>query len=188
MQIRGTYQNVKPVSFGHTMNRATIEQIRDTDPCRTNTEPMGTPAKGARRSLLLVGGSLSLLLAVIGAILPVMPTTPFLLASLFCFARSSRRCHMLLINNRLVGRYLAHVAQGRRLPPPIKIALVASSWMTAAASALLLAPTLPLKLVSLSMAAAMSAYILLQGRGRVSLRAARDRGASDRPASDSSSR
>ena len=168
------------------MDRATIEQTRDTDTCCTDAAPKGSPAKGARRSLLLVGGSFSLLLAVIGAILPVMPTTPFLLVSLFCFARSSRRCHTWLITNRLVGRYLAYVAQGRRLPPPIKVALVASSWMTAVVSALLLAPNLPLKLVSLSMAAAMSAYILLQGRGRGSLRAARSRSASDRPASGSS--
>jgi len=124
-------------------------------------------AKGAKRTLLLVGGSLALLLAVIGAILPVMPTTPFLLLSAYCYARSSERCHSWLTTNRLFGRYVSQMAQGRRMSLPIKTALIASSWATATISALLLAPNLPLKIVGLSTAAAMSAYIVLQGRRRV---------------------
>ncbi len=59
------------------------------------------------------------------------------------------------------------MAQGRRLSLPIKTALIASSWLTAAISALLFAPNLPVRIVSLSMAAAMSAYIVLQGRRRI---------------------
>ncbi len=77
-----------------------------------------TRTKGAKRTLLLVGGSFALLLAVIGAILPVMPTTPFLLLSAYCYARSSVRCHTWLTTNRLFGKYVTHVAQGRRLVSP----------------------------------------------------------------------
>jgi hypothetical protein len=47
--------------------------------------------------------------------------------------------------------------------------------MTAAVSALLLAPNLPLKIVSLSMAAGMSAYIVFQGRRRALPESARAR-------------
>lgn len=142
------------------------EKTADDNGGRLSAKSAGATAVGAKRTLLLVGGSIGLVLAVIGAILPVMPTTPFLVLSVYCYARSSTRCHRWLTSNRLVGRYLNHVAQGRRLPPPIKIALIASSWMTAAVSAFLLAPNLPLKIVSLSMAAAMSAYIAFQGRRR----------------------
>ena len=41
------------------------------------------------RALYLVGGILSVVLAVIGAFLPIMPTVPFLLVAVFCFARSN---------------------------------------------------------------------------------------------------
>jgi len=123
--------------------------------------------KGAKRTLLLLGGSFALLLAVIGAILPVMPTTPFLLLSAYCYARSSTRIHTWLTTNRFFGKYVTHMAEGKRLSIPVKSALIASSWLTAVISALLLAPNLPLRIVSLSMAAAMSAYIVLQGRRRV---------------------
>jgi uncharacterized membrane protein YbaN (DUF454 family) len=122
---------------------------------------------GVKRSFLLIAGSVALVLAVIGAILPVMPTTPFLLLSAYCYARSSERCHTWLTKNRLFGRYFAYVAQGRRLSLPIKTALIASCWLTASVSALLLAPNPTVKIISFAMAAAMSAYVVLQGRRRV---------------------
>lgn len=111
-----------------------------------------------------MAGSFSLVLAVLGAILPVMPTTPFLLASAYCYARSFRRGHDWLTTNRLFGRHVAGMAAGRKLSPPIKAALIASSWATAAVSAIFLAPNLPARLAGLGMAAAMTAYIALQGR------------------------
>ncbi len=123
--------------------------------------------KGAKRTLLLVGGSFAFLLAIIGAILPMMPTTPFLLLSAYCYARSSARCHRWLTTNRFFGRYVTQMAQGRSLSPPLKAALIASSWFTAAVSAVWLAPNLTVRIISLSMAAAMSAYVVLQGRRRV---------------------
>ena len=125
----------------------------------------GSPrAGGTKRTLLLAAGSAALVVALIGAILPVMPATPFLLVSAYCYARSSERCHAWLTTNRLFGKYVAQVARGRRLSTPLKTALIASSWATASASALWLAPNLTVKIVGLSIAAAMSVYVVLQGR------------------------
>jgi uncharacterized protein len=132
-----------------------------------------THTTGAKRTLLLVGGSFALVLAVIGAIMPIMPTTPFLLLSAYCYARSSTVCHRWLTTNRLFGRYVTQMAQGRRLSPPLKVALIASSWLTAAISAAWLAPNLTVRIIGLSIAAAMSTYILLQGRRRVQTEPAR---------------
>jgi uncharacterized protein len=133
------------------------------------------PAKGAKGTLLLIGGSFALVLAVIGAILPIMPTTPFLLLSAYCYARSSTRCHLWLTTNRFFGRYVTQMAQGRSLSLPLKAALIASSWFTAAVSAVWLAPNLTVRIIGLSIAAAMSTYILLQGRWRVQTQLARTR-------------
>ena len=43
------------------------------------------------------------LLAAIGAVLPVMPTTPFLLLALWGFSKCSLRFHNLLYNHKLFG-------------------------------------------------------------------------------------
>lgn len=130
-----------------------------------HTEPTAT---GTRRIGLLLGGFASLALAVAGAILPVMPTTPFILLAVYCFARSSPRWHAWLTTNRLFGRYVAQVAQGRPLSWQIKAVLVASCWVTAVLSVVFLAPNLPVKLSSLSVAAGMTAYVLLRGRRQAS--------------------
>ncbi|MGB0951727.1 MAG: YbaN family protein [Planctomycetota bacterium] len=60
-------------------------------------------AKHVLRTLLLTGGFLFLLLAVIGTLLPVMPTVPFLLLSMACFSRSSERMHQWILNWPAVG-------------------------------------------------------------------------------------
>lgn len=48
-------------------------------------------------------GWLCLLLGMIGALLPIMPTTPFMILALACFAETSPRFHKMLITNRWIG-------------------------------------------------------------------------------------
>jgi uncharacterized membrane protein YbaN (DUF454 family) len=48
-------------------------------------------------------GILSLGLALIGVVLPLLPTVPFLLLATFCFANSSERLHSWLITHRTFG-------------------------------------------------------------------------------------
>lgn len=51
-------------------------------------------------------GCLSLALGMIGVILPLLPTVPFLLLATFCFARSSPRLHNWLITHPTYGAHI----------------------------------------------------------------------------------
>lgn len=55
------------------------------------------------RAIWLILGSASLGLAGAGTVLPFLPTTPFVLASAFCFSRSSPALHEWVIQNRTFG-------------------------------------------------------------------------------------
>ena len=57
----------------------------------------------ALRVILLFLGFVFLGLAVIGTLLPIMPTVPFLLLAIWCFSRSSERMHQWILNLPTVG-------------------------------------------------------------------------------------
>lgn len=59
-------------------------------------------------------------LAALGALLPVLPTTPFLLLSAWCFARSSPRFHSWLLYRSWFSAYLQYWHQYRAMPPGAK--------------------------------------------------------------------
>jgi len=57
----------------------------------------------AKKWLYLFAGHLAILLGIIGVMLPLLPTTPFILLAAFCYARGSKRCYDWLINHRYFG-------------------------------------------------------------------------------------
>ncbi|SLN69413.1 Inner membrane protein YbaN [Falsiruegeria litorea R37] len=55
------------------------------------------------RVVWVILGSLCVALAMIGVVLPLLPTVPFLLLAAFCFARSSERLHDWLLSHQVFG-------------------------------------------------------------------------------------
>lgn len=86
----------------------------------------GTGAAGDRarytmqRLLLIILGWAAFALACLGAVLPLLPTTPFLLVAAWCFSRSSPRFHRWLLYNSWFGGYLRHWQEHRGLPSGAK--------------------------------------------------------------------
>ncbi|MDE2366390.1 MAG: YbaN family protein [Betaproteobacteria bacterium] len=72
------------------------------------------------RALYLTAGFAALILAVVGIVLPVLPTTPFVLLAAACFARSSKRFHDMLLSNRVTGPIIHEWVEHRSIPRRVK--------------------------------------------------------------------
>jgi uncharacterized membrane protein YbaN (DUF454 family) len=67
----------------------------------------------AQRIVLVVLGLICVGLGGLGVVLPLLPTTPFLLLAAYLFARSSDRWHRWLMSHRLLGPYI-HAFRGSK--------------------------------------------------------------------------
>ena len=74
-----------------------------------------------KKKIYICVGFLAVGLGIIGAFLPVMPTVPFLLIALFCFERSSKKYHDMILNNKYFGKVLRDYYEGRGLTTSVKI-------------------------------------------------------------------
>lgn len=82
------------------------------------------------RAVYLVIGLLFVGLGALGAVLPVLPTTPFLLISLWAFAKSSARLERWLLEHRRFGPRLVAWRTHRVIPLGVKL----TSWGSMLAS------------------------------------------------------
>ena len=63
-------------------------------------------------------------LGAIGAVLPLLPSFPFLLLAAFCFARSSEKLNNWFINTRLYKENLESYVQGKGMTRKTKIKIM----------------------------------------------------------------
>jgi uncharacterized membrane protein YbaN (DUF454 family) len=71
--------------------------------------------------LLFVGaGIVALTLGLIGIVVPVLPTTPFVLLAAACFARSSQRLHDAMLAHRIAGPIIHEWQTHRAMPRKAK--------------------------------------------------------------------
>ncbi len=103
------------------------------DPTALNVsrpDPGGLPIRrrGWRQRLLMLCGLLCVMLGLLGAVLPLLPTTPFLLVAAACFERSSPRLQRWLFSNRLFGDALRRYRNGEGMPRRSKIVLLVMLW------------------------------------------------------------
>ena len=74
-----------------------------------------------KKKIYICVGFLAVILGIIGVILPGIPTVPFLLVALFCFERSSKKYHDMILNNKYFGKVLRDYYEGRGLTTSVKI-------------------------------------------------------------------
>ena len=84
------------------------------------------------RWMFLIFGWVFFALGIIGILLPVMPTAPFILLAAGCWARSSKRFHFWLINHKYFGKYVRDWEENHAVPRYAKwLATIMMSLSTA---------------------------------------------------------
>jgi uncharacterized membrane protein YbaN (DUF454 family) len=99
-----------------------------TDDQKSNEGPRFQDT-GLIRALLILAGTLCVALGILGIVLPVLPTTPFLLLAAVCYARSSRRFYHWLMTNRWFGRYVRRYQEGKGIPVKLKVLAILLLWL-----------------------------------------------------------
>jgi hypothetical protein len=82
----------------------------------------GTPDSRWRwtRAFWIGAGAVCLLLGVVGLLLPLLPTTPFVLLAAGCFARGSERCERWLLEHPYFGPKVRDWRENRAVPRAAK--------------------------------------------------------------------
>ena len=75
-----------------------------------------SPRPHWQRVLWGAAGALALVTGVVGAFLPLLPTTPFVLLAAFCFSRSSTRCERWLLTHPRFGPLVRDWRESRSIP------------------------------------------------------------------------
>ncbi|PRO71664.1 DUF454 domain-containing protein [Alteromonas alba] len=88
------------------------------------------------RSIYMLTGLLACLCGIVGIVLPLVPTTPFLLLSAFCFSKSSNALHQWLLSQPALGRVINDWEQSGMIA--LKTKVVASACMMAMVSVALI--------------------------------------------------
>ena len=77
------------------------------------------------RALYVVGGTASLVLAILGIVLPGLPVTPLALLSAFLYAKSSPRLYNWLLNNKVLGPRIKNYQRRKGITRRGKVGVIA---------------------------------------------------------------
>ncbi len=92
-----------------------------------------------KRIVLITLGTCSLILGAIGAVLPLLPTFPFLLLTVCCYAKSSERLHAWFLSTTLYQKNLESYVQGKGMTIKTKLRIMAVVTLMMACGFLMMA-------------------------------------------------
>lgn len=80
--------------------------------------------KNPFKILWMIAGFVCLGLGTIGVVLPILPTVPFYMATLFCFAKSSKRLHDWFLSTNLYKKHLESFVEQKAMTMKTKCSIV----------------------------------------------------------------
>lgn len=105
-------------------------------------KPTSAPARRSRpvRAVLIAIGLVSLGIGLLGIVVPVLPTTPFLLLAAACFARASDRLYAWLLGHATLGPIISQWRETQSMARAVKVRALVLVAVTFTASILLVEP------------------------------------------------
>ena len=77
-----------------------------------------------KRLIFLILGLICLALGTVGVFLPILPTVPFYLATVFCFSQSSQKLHDWFISTELYKKHLQSFVEKKGMLLKTKISII----------------------------------------------------------------
>lgn len=125
-----------------------------------NTHPAGIIRNPVLRILLLVAGWFMVGLALLGILLPLLPSTPFLLLAAACFYKSSVRFYKWIFSNKFFGKYLQDYKEKRGVPLKVKLGTLLFLWISLMVSFYFI-PTLCISLLLMVVGISVTIHLLM---------------------------
>lgn len=79
-----------------------------------------------KRILFLIAGCITLAIGYVGIVLPILPTVPFFIVTVFCFANSSQRLHNWFVNTKMYKKHLESFVNKKGMTAKTKIKIMTS--------------------------------------------------------------
>ena len=80
--------------------------------------------RNIKKIIYLVIAFLCLAIGAVGVVLPILPTTPFLLLASFCFAKGSERFHRWFLSTKLYQKHLKSFATSKSMTLQTKVSIL----------------------------------------------------------------
>ncbi|MDR0888212.1 MAG: YbaN family protein [Candidatus Methanoplasma sp.] len=114
-----------------------------------------------KRAALITAGCAFVLLGAIGAFLPILPTTPFIIVAAICFSTSSPRMYSWLAGNRYFGEYIDNYRTGAGVSKRTKANALVFLWAMLLISGFFMRNNHMVLLILLIVGICVTAHVLL---------------------------
>lgn len=114
----------------------------------------------ALKRLLVAAGVLAVALGVVGAFIPLLPTTPFLLLAAACFVRSSERHYRWLVDHPRLGPLIRNYREHRATTMRVRVVTLALLWASIGYAALAVVEGWAPRAVLLAVAVGVTVHVL----------------------------
>ena len=121
---------------------------------------MGTISEKLKKILYIFAGTFFLVIGSIGIVIPVLPTTPFLILAAACYIRGSERLYHWLLNNRILGEFIRNYREGKGITLRNKVLTTIFLWITISYSAFFIVNIWIVQLILFVIAFAVSIHII----------------------------
>jgi uncharacterized membrane protein YbaN (DUF454 family) len=110
-------------------------------------------------------GTIFLVIGIIGIIVPVLPTTPFVLLSAGCYFRGSSRFHNWLLNHNYFGPIVREYSDGKGMRKKSKVKAILLTWIMVLGTAIFLLDSFSMRLFIVGLAT-VGTFVILRLKTR----------------------